>query len=173
MGISTTLQFVRGLLDGQNVPGTAGRLEAFIDPPDPETENTNPHAYVWLVRGTYRRVAGPRSRPPANLAQNVPTPPAGWKRRSHNISIWLTWFEEQGPQTDSAFPTVLDWVMMILETCQMPFTTKDPATGEASQLINLGQNLDYEYVPVRATASQRLHRKDAQITAPTDEWVQR
>lgn len=175
MGVATTLAFVRDLLDGQNVPGPAGRIEAFVQPPDPETHYTNPHAYVWLVRGSSRRVSGPRSPAPANLVQNVPAAPAGWKRYQHNISIWLTWFEDNyvGSQTDAAFPTVLDWVMMMLETCHMPFTTTDPSTGLSAQLINLGQNLDYEYQPVRATAAQRTHRQDAQITAPTDEWVQR
>lgn len=93
----------------------------------------------------------------------------------HSISIWLTWFDENtDSQQDSTFPTVLDWVMMILETCHMPQDIIDPATGDPSaQIINLGQNLDYEWVPVKSTASQRMQRQDALITAPTSEWIQR
>jgi|HubBroStandDraft_2_1064218.scaffolds.fasta_scaffold02945_8 hypothetical protein len=175
MGVMTTLGFVRDLLDGQNIPGPAGRMEAFIAPPDPETDNNNPHAYVWLARGSGRRKSGPRSPAPANLTQNVPSSPAGWKIHTHNIGIWLTWFDENlsGGQADSTFPTVLDWTIMMLETCHMPFSTTDPMTGLQCQLINLGQNFDYEYVPVRSTASQRYQRQDAMISTPTEEWVQR
>lgn len=174
MGIMTTLAFVRDLLDGNNI-GPAGRMEAFVQPPDPEPHTQNPHAYVWLTRGNARRVSGPRSPSPPNQVQNVPGTPAGWKKHQHTISVWLTWFDEnlQGSQTDALFPTVLDWTLMMLETCHMPFTTTDPATGLSCQLINLGQNLDWTYVPVRSTASQRYQRQDAEITTITDEWVQR
>ena len=175
MPVSTTVGFVRDLLDGQNLPGTAGRLDAFVTPPDPNTETQNPAAYVWMSRGSTRRVSGPRSVPPPGLWQMTASGPRGWKKMQHQISIYLTWFDENtDPQADSTFPTVLDWVMMTLETCKMPQDITDPSTGDVSaQIINLGQNLDYEWVPVRSTASQRMQRQDALITAPTDEWVQR
>lgn len=175
MPVATTLAFVRSLLDGQNLPGSASRLDAFIKAPDPKTDAKNPAAYVWLARGTVRRVSGPRSQPPANLIQMTPQGPRGWKRYTHNIGIYLTWFDDTyDAQADSAFPTVLDWVMMILETCRMPQNITDPSTGDTfAQLINLGRDLDYEYVTPRSTASQRLDRQDAYITAPTDEWVLR
>lgn len=174
MPVASTLAYVRALLDGQNLPGAAGRMEAFIAPPDPETENRNPHAYIWLTRGSVRRSSGPRSKPPSNLTQNTSQLPAGWKVYNHSIAIWLTWFDENtNPQADSTFPTVLDWTMMMLETAAMPHTLKDPSTGTVCQIVDLGRDLDWEYVPVRSTASQRYQRQDALITAPTQEWIQR
>jgi len=173
--VSTTLAFVRDLLNNQNLPGSAQRLDAFVKAPDPKEDSRNPAAYVWLARGSVKRVSGPRSTPPPNLVQMTPQGPRGWKKYQHNIGIYLTWFDDNyDSQADSAFPTVLDWVMMMLETCKMPQTITDPSTGEQfAQLINLGQNMDYEYVTPRSTASQRLDRQDALITAPTDEWVLR
>lgn len=175
MPVSSTVAFVRDLLDGANLPGQGGRLEAFVSPPDPKEDSRNPAAYVWMSKGSTRRVSGPRSLPPPNLWQTIPQGPRGWKKMNHQISVYLTWFDDNTDvQRDSTFPTVLDWVMMQLETCHMPQNITDPSTGEiSSQIINLGQNMDYEWVPVRSTASQRLQRQDALITCPTDEWLQR
>jgi len=175
MPVASTVAYVRDLLNGQSLPGGGGRLDAFVAPPDPKTDSTNPAAYVWMSRGATRRVSGPRSVPPPNLWQATANGPRGWKKMTHNISIWITWFDDNSDaQADSTFPTVLDWVMMMLETCHMPQDILDPSTGSVSaQIINLGQNLEYEWGPVRSTASQREQRQDALITAPTEEWVQR
>jgi hypothetical protein len=176
MPVATTLAFVKSLLDGQNIPGPAGgRMDAFINAPDPKEDSRNPAAYIWLTRGGIRRKSGPRSAPPANRTQYTAQSPAGWKIYTHNVSIWVTWFDENTDAgADSAFPTVLDWTMMMLETCKMPQDITDPSTGSAlSTLINLGQNMDYEYIPARSVLSQRYHRQDALITAPTEEWIQR
>lgn len=175
MPVASTVAYVRDLLDGQNLPGQGGRLDAFVSPPDPKVDSRNPAAYVWMSKGSTKRVSGPRSVPPANLWQMDANGPRGWKKMLHNISIYLTWFDDNtDPMQDSTFPTVLDWVMMTLETAKMPHDVTDQSTGSvAAQIINLGQNLDYEWVPVRSTADQRMQRQDALITAPTEEWVQR
>lgn len=174
MPVNSTLQHVKGLLDGATIPGNAGqRLEAFVSPPDPETRQINPHAYVWAARGPEKRNSGKRSTPPAGAPQYNPIMPAGWKLLTHTIEVYLTWFDDnRDPQIDSSFPLVIDITMAILRGCRMPMDLTDPATGLNCQLINLGEVLSYEYVPVRSTASQRYQRQDALITAPVEEWIQ-
>jgi hypothetical protein len=173
MPVMSTLAVVKDLLDGVTVPGNAGkRIEAFINPPDPETNQVNPHAYVWAARGPENRNSGKRN-PARPVAAPTPQMPAGWKILKHQVEVYLTWFEDNGdPQQDSSFPLVIDLVMNVLRCCQMPLDVTDPATGINCQLINLGEQLNYEYVPVRSTASQRLQRQDALITAPVEEWIQ-
>jgi len=174
MPIASTLMHVKTLLDGVTIPGNAGtRIEAFITPPDPETRQINPHAYVWDARGPEKRNSGKRSTPPAGAPQPAPIPPAGWKVFTHTIEVYVTWFDDnQDPQQDSSFPMVVDIVMNTLRTCRMPFDLIDPATGMNCQLVNLGEVLGYEWVPVRSTASQRYQRQDALVTAPVEEWMQ-
>ena len=174
MPINSTLSHVRSLLDRASIPGGAGRyLEAFIAPPDPEVTQVNPHAYVMAARGPENRDSGSRSPAPAGAPGPVPQPPAGWKIINHTVEVYLTWFNDnQDPQIDSSFPLVIDLAMNILRTCHMPIDLVDPATGINCQLINLGEKLTYEWVPVRSTADQRLQRNDALITAPVEEWIQ-
>lgn len=165
--------FVKGLIDGTKTPGQRP-LEAFIAPPDPNTAQGPPTAYVWSSKGNVRRQSGPRSKPPQNnQGQYTPQLPAGWKIQAHSLSIWLVWFNDNSdPRADVAFPAVIDIVMMVLQTCQMPANITDPLTGWATQLIDLGKNMDWDYRPVRAVAGQRYQRFDAEITAPVEEWLQ-
>lgn len=174
MPIMSTLSHVQSLLNGVSVSGNGGTvIEAFINPPDPETEQRNPHAYVWAARGPEKRNSGSRSPAPAGFAQHTPLAPAGWKILQHTVEVYLTWFDENiDPQIDSTFPLIIDLAMNVLRCCKMPMDIIDPATGISCQLINLGEQLSYEYVPVRSTASQRLQRQDALITAPVEEWIQ-
>jgi hypothetical protein len=173
MPLSSTLAYVKQVLDGQSVPGNAGNLVALVSPPNPELQNDRPHAYIWTSRGSERRNSGPRSKPPAGMTPYSAAAPAGWKLQSHSVSIWLTWFDDNmDPEQDVSFPLVIDAVMNILRTTQMPMTIENPASAQASQLVDLGKNMDYEYAPLRSTASQRYNRYDAQITAPVEEWIQ-
>jgi hypothetical protein len=173
MPLSSTLSYIRGIIDGQFVPGEAGPIEAFVNPPDPEITQGPPHVYVWTSRGNERRNSGPRSKPPAGASQYNPAGPAGWKLLNHDVEIWITWFlDNTDPQQDNSFPLVMDFVMNILRTAEMPMTMIDPATGYSTQLIDLGKNMSYEYAPLRSTASQRYHRYDGTITAPVEEWLQ-
>lgn len=173
MPLSSTLTYIKQILDGQNVPGNAGPLKALVAPLNPEIKNGQAHAYVWTARGTERRNSGPRSKPPTGMTPYAPALPAGWKLQTHNVSIWVVWFDDNmDPEQDIAFPLVLDGVMNILRTARMPIVIENPATAQYSQLIDLGKNMDYDYVPMRSTASQRYNRFDAQIVAPVEEWFQ-
>jgi hypothetical protein len=170
----STLSHVNSLLDKTAIPGSSGRyLESFISPPDPEESQRNPHTYVWASRGPENRNSGKRNPPPVGAPLYRPRAPAGWKILKHTVEVYITWFNDNtDPQINAAFPLVIDIVMDILRCCSMPLDLIDPATGISCQLINLGEVLNYEYVPVRSTASQRIQRNDALITAPVEEWIQ-
>jgi hypothetical protein len=171
----STLAHVNSLLDRASVPGNSGRfLESFISAPDPETTQINPHAYVWASKGPEQRNSGKRNTPPAGAPQATPASTnSGFKILKHSLEIYLTWFNDNmDPQINASFPAVIDLVMNILRCCKMPIDIVDPATGFNCQLINLGEVLNYEYVPTRSTASQRIQRNDAMITAPVEEWIQ-
>jgi len=174
MPLASTMAYVKGLLDGTKCPGQSRFIRAYVAPPDPETNNREPHAYIWTSRGNERRATGPRGAAPANTrGQYVQTAPAGWKTLSHSIDIYLTWFDDNSdPQGDSTFPFVVDIVLAVLRTTQMPILITDPGTGQKSQLVTLGRDMSWEYMPIKATASQRMWRLDALITAPTEEWIQ-
>lgn len=167
------MAYTRSLLDGMSVPGDSGRLEAFIKPPDPETEQRTPHAYVWSARGDERRSSGPRSAAPSGAPQYVPAMPAGWKYMQHSLEIYLVWFDDQtDAQADSTFPFLVDAVMNALRTTKMPVPIVDPSTGLNTQIVDLGRSMTYEYSPLKATAAQRIDRFDAMILAPVQEWIQ-
>lgn len=174
MPINSTLAHVKQLLDGTTIPGNAGKyIEAFISPPDPETQQVNPHAYVWAAQGPENRNSGKRVAPPAGAPEFLKLNNSGFKILKHRIEIYLTWFDDsRDPQSDSSFPLVIDMTMQVLRSCVMPIDLIDPATGSNCQLINLGEEMSYQYVPVRSTASQRLQRQDALVTAPVEEWIQ-
>lgn len=181
MPLASTMAYVKNLINGQNTIGSAGgispgqgRIKAYVSPPDPNLQASVPTAYVWTARGNERRNSGPRSVPPLGKTPTTgPAAPAGWKMQTHNLMIWLVWFDDsEDSNQDSNFPWFIDTVMNILRTAQMPMTVTDAGNGLQSQLINLGQNMDYDFAPLRATASQRYVRYDASITAPVEEWIQ-
>lgn len=156
------------ILDGLILPGTAGVLSAFITPPDPRTDAQDPAAYIWSSRGAERRQALPRGNTPG--AGSL----AGWKEIDHEVSIWLTWFDEDSDSdADTSFPAVLDAVLNALRTSgKSPLYTSDPLTGMQSDLVDIGERMEYELVPPRSTASERFLRYDAQITARVLEFFQ-
>jgi len=73
---------------------------------------------------------------------------------------------------DTSFPALLDAVMDALRTCPDPQVVTDPYTGRQSNMVNLGEDMTYTYVPPHSTADQRQLRFDARITARLLELVQ-
>lgn len=175
MPVSSTMKYIRDLLDGQVAPGGAGKIEAHVNPPDPNIEAHNPQVFVWSSRGSEERQSGPR--PPAPDNQIYPFVPdqtqSGFKTLNHSIDIYVTWFNDSSdPKADSSFPDVMDRIMAILRTSPVQAPTRDESTGVWTQLISLGKSMNWEYAPIRDTAGQRLQRYDATITAPVEEVIQ-
>lgn len=138
----------------------------FITPPDPKEDAQQAAAYVWPASGAERRRSIPRN-------TGIGTP-AAWKDHVHQVQIYLVWFAgDDEPDIDSAFPTVLDAVEQALRTSTPnPAYATDPVTGEITQLVDIGENLTYELVPVHALADQRWNRYDARITVSVLEEFQ-
>jgi hypothetical protein len=159
MPLNTIHHYLKGLMDGTVVPGTAGTIEAFIAPPDPETEPT-PKVYIWGATGKEERQAGPRVPESGDLAQ------AGWKEFNHTVDLWLVWFSDEetdAPVMDYAFPAVVDILLKVLRESPDPVMVKDPLTGMDSELLDIGEEIDVEMYPPRAVSDQRTLRYDAKM----------
>jgi hypothetical protein len=156
---NTVHSYLQRMLDGTQIPGTAGVIEAFIAPPDPETEPT-PKAYIWGTTGSEDRMASPRVPENGDISQ------AGWKEINHLTDVWLAWFsdEESDVRTlDVAFPAVVDYLAKILRESPDPVKVSDPLTGMDSELLDIGERMTMDMYPPRATADQRIWRYDAKF----------
>lgn len=79
------------------------------------------------------------------------------------------------PQADNQFPSIVDAVLACLRNVALRDQSEqvtDPVTGQVSDLLNIGENMSWEYAPVRALVDQRYLRYDARVTLDTEEWFQ-
>jgi len=163
MGVSVVLSTLRTMLNGVTLPGMIGTLEAFITPPDPR-EDPPPAAYIWSSRGRESRQSLPRNQtmvqpPGTGFAQ------AAFKTIDHTVDVYVTWFgEATAPDADAAFPQGLDGIMQILRTGPSPLSVTDPATGIQSELVDIGERMNYQLVPMRSVRDQRILRYDCAFT---------
>ena len=111
---------------------------------------------MWPARGPEKRLAMPRNTGPGT--------PAGWKQLKHDLQVFLLWMDYQDdPQADVNFPLLIDYVMMLLATAPNPAQVTDPETGQVSQMVNLGEDMTYDFVPPRTLEPQMMRRYDARI----------
>lgn len=168
MSINTAQSYLKGILDQVMLPLNLGTLSAFIQPPNPG-DGTEPGAYIWGSRGTERRLAIPRAQP-GDLSTG------GEKTLNHNVDVWIVWLGPAvDPQQDVLFPAVVEAVLAVLRNTPILDNTQhavDPVTGQLSQLLDVGEQMDWEYAPVRAVADQRYLRYDARITVNITEIIQ-
>jgi hypothetical protein len=169
MPLNTVQTYLKGVLNGVIMPLDLGTLDAVIAPPNPEDDVVNPMAYIWGSRGAERRESVPRA-VPGDLSTG------GWKILEHDVDIWLVWFGAADDQfADQQFPSVIDAVCAVLRNVAILDQTQhatDPVTGQQSDLLNVGENLSWEYAPVKAVADQRYLRYDAQIGVSITEYFQ-
>lgn len=168
MGLNTVQHYLKGILDQTMLPLDLGVLNAYIQPPNPG-DGTEPGIYIWGSRGNEGRMTVPRAKP-GNLATG------GQKGIDHNVDTWLVWLgPANDPQQDVLFPAVVDTVMAVLRNTPILDGTQyapDPVTGQLSQLLDVGERMEWEYSPVRAVADQRYLRYDARITVNITEIIQ-
>lgn len=168
MGINTVQYYLKGILDQTVLPLDLGALDAFISPPNPG-DGTQPGIYIWGARGTEARATLPRAAP-GDLDSG------GQKTLSHDVDAWLVWLGPAvDPLADVLFPAVVDTVLAVLRNTPILDRTQyatDPVTGQLSQLLNVGEQMSWEYAPVRAVADQRYLRHDALITITIEERIQ-
>jgi hypothetical protein len=168
MPLNSVHTALKQILDGLVIPGTAGTLDAYIMPPDPRDEPP-PAIYLYPARGPEKRQALPR-----NQTEGINSSQAGWKQIDHTVDGYLTWFCENDPaaQVDSAFPAVIDAVMAALREGPSPYYVTDPLTGLQSDLVDIGERMEYDAVAPRTTSAEALLRFDALITIHVLEFFQ-
>ena len=170
MPLVTVSQWVLVVLNGMPLPANTGTLQAFVTPPNPEEDQLDPHAYIWPSSGSEHRESIPRAG-----AANAGTNQSGWKTLTHQIDVWLTWFDDNDhdPNPDISFPAVIDAVMAALRTTQDPVLLPDPVTGLNSWVYATGERMTWDFAGVRGTdADQRILRYDARILARILEDIQ-
>ena len=151
------------ILDNLPMPNGNYLLQAYITPPDPETDYSNPHAYLWPTRGHESRNPGDGGAIPRNTGVNTP---AGTKPIRHNFEIFVRWYaNNDDPDADAWFPSIMDSIMWALRTATDPLVVVDPFTEVNSQLIGIGEDMSYE-ITVRATTDEAMNMYDGLITLP-------
>jgi len=162
MPIVSAQSYVQGLLQGLTPPGATGiaePIDAMITPLDPDV---NPdgvaRVYVWPAKAPERRIAMPRN---DAATGNI----GGWKKLTHDLEIFLVWMDSpDDPARDVNFPLFIDFVMGILRTApnrNILYTA--PETGATSQMVNIGEDMDYDFIPPRSLEPQMQMRYDARI----------
>lgn len=142
MPLLSVQNYVKGLLDGLAIPGMQTPLQAYITPPTLEDLDA-PHAYIW----------GGRLR---GMRQTMPRGP-GFKHLDWTVDIYLVYeTNPDSPTIDLEFPSIVDAVMNQLWTTTTPLFINDPVTGRKSQLLDVGENFEFEYPPERTPATLRM-----------------
>jgi hypothetical protein len=170
MPINTIQVFLRDTLSGLVLPLGLGNLTSVISPPNPG-DGTDATAYIWGSSGREARMALPRGQ------FSDPSGTGGEKRIIHNPNVWLVWFgSSEETNIDVEFPAIVDAVMATIRNAPLTDASQhssDPVTGALSQVLAVGENMSYEYGPVRGTtADQRIWRFDAQLTVEVVEVIQ-
>jgi hypothetical protein len=163
MPIVSAQNAIMGILQGLPMPNGNYLLEAFVTPPDPETDYSNPHAYIWPSRGHESRNPADGGTVPRNTGVGTY---AGTKPIRHHLEIFLRWYANNDDvDADIWFPGMVDAVMMALRTCTDPLVVTDPFTDIETQLVGIGEEMDYE-ITLRATTDEAFNLYDGLITCP-------
>lgn len=142
MPLNSVQQYVKGLLDGIEVPGQEQPLVCYVTPPVLE-KPSGPRAYVWGGKVTRDRQTMPRG--------------PGFAKFSWIIDIWLiSLLNPQADGVDEIFPLVVDAVTNTLATTTMPIVITDPTTGQESQIQAIGESWDLDYPPEHTPATSRM-----------------
>lgn len=166
MPIVSVQNAILKLLDNLPMPDGNYLLEAFVTPPDPETDYSNPHAYIWPTTGKESRNAAQGGAIPRNTGVNTP---AGTKSIMHRFEIYVRWYvANDDTNADIWFPGMVDAVMWALRTADDPLVAADPYTEINSQVIGLGENIDY-HITIRATEDEAQNMYDCLILLPVNE----
>lgn len=171
MPLPGVIAYIRGLLDGLAMPFPSVELAAYITPPDPVTDTVvMPALYVLTASGPEKRLTPPRNTGPGTEA--------GFKTIQHDLKLHVIWqimtpdpSEPGSSDPDLLFSGVISAVTAALRTTTAPYDLTDPWDGTVTQLADTGERMTYDYLPRRATKTQRLLRYDALIDLPLLEVI--
>lgn len=175
MPLQATLTYIKGLLDGLPMPGGAPSLVAFITPPAvDENPDGTPRAYVWP--SSWEESRNPERGGTVNRALAMPqygqSANSGTKPIDHSIHVWIIWDQaNDDPNADNWFPSMIDAISWQLRVSTDPAVVYDEATGLASQLIDVGEQISGQ-ITVRALDAERYYRYDCLLILPVMELIQ-
>lgn len=165
MPIASTLAYLQGLLDGLPMPDGNDPMNAYVLPPDPNTETTTPTVYVWpLAFGEARDPSAGGSSMPRNTG---PGTFSGVKLMTHKPHLFIVWM---GANDDPSFPGIVDAVMYALRFAYpMPTQVTDPNNPlVVTQINDVGEVQDGE-IFVRALEDEAFNRYDCELIVPVIE----
>jgi hypothetical protein len=148
MPFNSVTQYVDGLINGITVPGIAGTLTSWVQPPVLENLNVNGmRAYVWASRVSASRQTMPRGEG------------AGFKKLPWHVQVWAV-YETAADQDNfllsQQFPCMLDAIAEALATTTMPLFITDPTTMQESQIQSVGEEWDLDADTARTPATMRM-----------------
>lgn len=168
MPITSSLSYIKGLLDGLAMPGQLPSMAAYITPPDPNVETDIPTAYVWPTDGDESR-DGKAGTVPRNSGPNTPS---GFKDLEHHIDVYVIWFgADDQPDIDNLFPGIVDAVMFAFRTSADPVKVTDPYTEQVSTLVDVGERQNYR-ITLRSLVEQAYDRYDCLLALSVLEVIQ-
>jgi len=169
MPIASTLGYIKGLLVSLPMPGSLPDMNAYITPPDPNTETDIPTAYVWPTGGEENRDPEKAGTVPRNSG---PDTASGFKNIEHDIDVYVVWFAaDDEADIDNLFPGVVDAVMAAFRFSADPATAVDPYTGQVSTLIDVGERQSYR-ITLRSLVEQAFNRYDCLVGLSVLEVIQ-
>lgn len=155
MTLNAVQVYVKGVLNGLSTELYTGLVNARIAVPsvdniDPEV----PQVFIWGGAGHEQRTSsGPRG--------------AGWKESYYTLQIYVFALDLPTDTTrDSRFPVLIGDIRKALRSASpMPVQLTDLVTGEIGDLMNLGEDLSWEYDVDRTTGDKRVIRSLCRIEA--------
>jgi hypothetical protein len=170
-------QYIKGLVNGLPSPQYPP-IQAFVSAnlevpavwqsiPMGGIQRPVPWAYVWPNVTHEDRQTMPRVRP--GVA------PGAWKKMTYRVELILQVVEDAAdPMRETAFMCLVDTVDAMLNTTPLIATvTTDPITGFQSQIIQIGEEQDFElFIPDGVSiGGQGFLRSVARATLKVEEAV--
>lgn len=167
---------LRDLVDNVQSPHWQSPTVAIIAPPIPGTlTEAEPVVFVWGGAIDESRTTIPRAQPGVNpmLVPPGESLQSGWKERRYTLSAWIYGVQENNdPNRDTKFPVLIEQICNALRMLAMPIYLTDLETGEQSKLMDMGENISYEYDVDRTFADQRLIRNACRLDVSALEQFQ-
>lgn len=150
MPLNSVQLYVKGLLDGLQVPGQTRTLDAYVTPPNVRNLN-GPVACIWGSRVHGRRQTAPR------IGNSIIPGTSGYKELDWVVDVWLSYeTTPNGDSIDQEFPLLVDAVLNKTWTTTMPVVIQDPTTQQYSQILSIGEEFEMDYPPEKTPATLRM-----------------
>jgi hypothetical protein len=174
--VAAVQTYIKDTLNGVPAEGYGTPIRVMVRPLVVDNVKVEaPLGYVWGGTGTVSRVTIPRGQTMPDFVPAVlKSGTAGWKKTVYDgLRVWLIGTDRNNnPTGDVRFPTLLQAILDVLQATTMPTRLTDPITSEPSWLMDLGEDIVWDYDLDRTTGDQRLLRSAAVLTVPAMEMYQ-